>query len=170
VAALIAARRADGIPVAVACRALGVSRAWFYKHTGGRLPPRARRREQLKAEIARLFAGHEGKYGSPRITADLREAGWRVSENTVAALMRELGLAARRRKKRKAFPDRARARFAVADYIEVFYNRKRLHSSLGYRSPAEALTEFRTQRPLHDQLPEELSKIVDTAYFAVALQ
>jgi transposase InsO family protein len=47
-------------------------------------------------EVKRLFAVHEGKYGSPRITADLRAAGWRVSENTVAALMRELGLAARR--------------------------------------------------------------------------
>jgi putative transposase len=100
VAAMIAARRADGIPVAVACRALGMSRAWFYKHKGARLPPRAQRRGQLKAEIARLFALHEGKYGSPRITADLREAGWRVSENTVAALMREQHLAARRKKKR----------------------------------------------------------------------
>ena len=45
---------------------------------------------------------------------------------------------------RQAFPDRARARFAVADYIEVFYNRKRLHSTLGYRTPGEALTEFQT--------------------------
>lgn len=43
---------------------------------------------------------------------------------------------------RQSFPDRARARFAVADYIEVFYNRKRLHSALGYRTPAEALTQF----------------------------
>ena len=43
---------------------------------------------------------------------------------------------------RQSFPDRARARFAVADYIEVFYNRQRLHSTLGYRTPAEALTEF----------------------------
>ena len=92
-AALIAARRADGIPVVVACRALGVSRSWLYKHKNGQLPPRAQRRERLKAEVVRLFGVHGGKYGSPRITADLREAGWRVSENTVAALMREQHLA-----------------------------------------------------------------------------
>ena len=44
----------------------------------------------------------------------------------------------------QSFPDRARARFAVADYIEVFYNRRRLHSALGCRTPLEALTEFQT--------------------------
>jgi putative transposase len=43
---------------------------------------------------------------------------------------------------RQAFPSRARARFAVADYIEVFCNRQRLHSTLGYRTPAEVLTEL----------------------------
>jgi len=31
----------------------------------------------------------------------------------------------------------ADARAAIHDYIEVFYNRQRLHSSLGYRTPAE---------------------------------
>jgi putative transposase len=114
---MIAARRADGIPAAVACRALGVSRAWFYKHKDGRLPARAQRREQLKAEVARLFALHEGKYGSPRITADLREAGWRVSENTVAAVMREQGLAARRKKKRKGTTRPGKGRWRAPDLV-----------------------------------------------------
>ena len=45
---------------------------------------------------------------------------------------------------RQSFPGRAQARFAVADYIEVFYNRRRLHSALGYRTPLEALTKFQT--------------------------
>jgi putative transposase len=129
VAALIAARRAeDGIPHAVACRALGVSRSWFYKHKDGRLPPRAQRRERLKAEVARLFAVHEGKYGSPRITADLREAGWRVSENTVAALMREQHLAARRKKKRKGATRPGKGRWRAPDLVRRDFPATQLNS------------------------------------------
>jgi putative transposase len=30
---------------------------------------------------------------------------------------------------------RAEARASIFEYIEVFYNRKRLHSALGYQSP-----------------------------------
>jgi putative transposase len=118
VAALIAARRADGVPVAVACRALGVSRSWFYKHKGRRLPPRAQRRERLRAEVARLFAEHEGRYGSPRITADLRDAGWRVSANTVAALMRDQGLAARRKRRRRPTTRPGKGRWRAPDLVK----------------------------------------------------
>jgi putative transposase len=118
VAALIAAQRDEhGIPAALACRALGVSRSWFYKHEDGVLTVRAARRAALAAEIGRLFAAHRGTCGSPRITADLREAGWRVSENTVAALMREQGLAARRKKKRKATTRPGKGRWRAPDLV-----------------------------------------------------
>ena len=118
-AALIAARRAeDGIAYAVSCRALGLSRSWFYKWMAGRLPARAARRAQLTAEVARLFAAHRGTYGSPRITADLREAGWRVSENTVAALMREQHLAARRKKRRRSTTRPGTGRWRAPDLVK----------------------------------------------------
>ena len=37
---------------------------------------------------------------------------------------------------RRTFEDIAQVRPALFDYIEVFYNRQRLHSALGYRTPA----------------------------------
>jgi len=42
---------------------------------------------------------------------------------------------------RTAFPTPAQARAAIAEYIEVLYNRQRLHSTLGYRTPAQAEAE-----------------------------
>ena len=45
---------------------------------------------------------------------------------------------------RYVFATKARARFAVAEFIEVFYNRKRMHSSIGYRTPAQALNDYRS--------------------------
>lgn len=111
-------REAHGVPQAVSCRALGVSQSWFYKWKDGELPPRAARRERLKAEIARLFKQREGKDGSPRITAALRDAGWRVSENTVAVLMREQGLAARRKKRRKATTRPGKGRWRAEDLVK----------------------------------------------------
>ncbi len=118
-AALIAAQRAGhGIPAAVACRALGVSRSWFYKHEDPVLTARAARRAALAAEVRRLFAAHRGTYGSPRITAGLREAGWKVSKNTVAAVMAGLGLAARRKKKRRATTRPGKGRWRAPDLVK----------------------------------------------------
>ncbi|MCP2353693.1 transposase InsO family protein [Nonomuraea thailandensis] len=110
----------------VSCRALGVSQSWYYKwknRIGQETPTaRQRRRADLDAEITRSFEASGGTYGSPRIARDLHEAGWRVSENTVAARMAELGLVARVRRKprsltrqgkRPAAPDLVRRKFTA---------------------------------------------------------
>ena len=43
---------------------------------------------------------------------------------------------------RQTWPTRASARSAVHDDIELFYNRTRRHSTLGYRSPAEFEADY----------------------------
>ena len=117
-ARFIAAQRdVHQIPHATACRALGVSPAWFYKWRHGDASPRHARREQLTTEIRRLFARHRGRYGSPRITADLREAGWRVSENTVAQIMRAQQLVARPGRRGKNTTRAGRGRWRAPDLI-----------------------------------------------------
>ena len=53
-----------------------------------------------------------------------------VKESFFASLEKDL-------LRRRSFRTRQEARTEVFDYIEVFYNRERLHSTLGYRSPDE---------------------------------
>lgn len=54
-----------------------------------------------------------------------------VVESFFASLKREL-------LDGKVFEDRPTARAAIFEYVEVFYNRQRRHSSLGYLTPSEA--------------------------------
>ena len=82
------------------------------------MSPRAGRRARLAAEIKRLFDAYDGKRGSPMITADLREDGWRVSENTVAKLMAEQNLAARSRRRRKSTTRPGRGRWRAPDLVK----------------------------------------------------
>lgn len=106
------------MPVATACRALGVSPAWYYKWRHGDSSAQHARRGQLQIAIRRLFAAHRGTYGSPRITADLRDEGWQVGENTTAQLMAQLGLAARRKPGRKHTTRQGRGRWRAPDLIK----------------------------------------------------
>lgn len=117
VAEFIASCRTEhGIPHAIACRALEVSQSWFYKHINRAPTAREQRRARLDEEIGRLFTASGGTYGSPRITDELREAGWKVSVNTVAARMAELGLAGRALKRRRSLTRPGR-RLAAPDLV-----------------------------------------------------
>ena len=117
-AAHIAAQRElHGVPYATSCRALGVSPAWFYKWRDGDVSVRRARRRALAELVGTLFGKHRGTYGSPRITDDLRELGWRVSAKTVAAVMAEAGLVARPRRRRKNTTRPGRGRWRAPDLV-----------------------------------------------------
>jgi transposase InsO family protein len=44
------------------------------------------------------------------------------------------------------YPTRKKARDDIARYIELFYNRRRIHSTLGYRTPHEVRNEYLNSR------------------------
>ena len=52
------------------------------------------------------------------ITLDLKDAGWKVSKNTVAAVMAEMGLAARPKKKRRSATRPGRGRWRAPDLVK----------------------------------------------------
>ncbi len=113
VASFVAAQRTEhGVPHAVSCRALEVSESWFYKWRNR--PPTSRRQRQIRldAAVKKSFHGSDGDYGSPRVRADLRADGWRVSKKSVEASMARQGLvgrATRRRFRCLTRPDKAAA-------------------------------------------------------------
>jgi hypothetical protein len=131
--------------------------------------------------IRAIHAEFKGRYGSPRIHAELVARGHDCCVHTVAKrhrawltlleevssqrLLAQHGIACSISRRANCwdnvpmesffaslkkelvhdadFATRAEARAAIFEYIEVFYNSKRRHSSLGYVSPAEyELSEY----------------------------
>ena len=99
-----------------ACALLMVSRSAFYQHLAG---PSQREREdaELAEEVQAVHQESKGRYGAPRVHAELRRRGRRHGRKRVARLMRQTGLQGRaaRRWKKTTIADPAAA--ARADAI-----------------------------------------------------
>ena len=97
----VSAERANHA-VATLCRVVGASVSGFYAWL--RAIPTLQHRVEAEAELrgrtGRVFAARRRVYGAPRIHAELRRDGRRHSRRRVARLMREMGLAARRGRRR----------------------------------------------------------------------
>jgi putative transposase len=97
--AFVAAERANHA-VATLCRIIGASVSGFYAWLRAIPATRAEAEAELRRHIGRVFAAGRRVYGSPRIHAELRREGRRHSRRRVARLMREMGLSARRGRRR----------------------------------------------------------------------
>lgn len=117
---VISDQRTDSkIPHRTSFRALGVSEAWFHKWRRRPSEPTKREvRRALLAERISYFFDRSGRtYGSPRITLDLWEEGWQVSQNTVAGIMAELGLQGRKPPRRRRSLTRPGKRKTARDLV-----------------------------------------------------
>jgi transposase InsO family protein len=112
----IGAEKAGRRNVTRACALLKVSRAAFYQQLAG---PSQREREdaELTGQIQDVHQESKGRYGAPRVHAELRRRGRRHGRKRIARLMRTAGIRGRapKRWKKTTIADPAAA--ARADRI-----------------------------------------------------
>ena len=112
--ALIEAERGE-LPVKRACRTLHVSVSGYYgwqqrRHAAVEHGDEA----ALVAQIQAVFAESRGTYGSPRVSAALRQAGVVCNRKRVARLMRKHHLVAKHRRQRRVKTTDSRHPFPIA--------------------------------------------------------
>ena len=79
------------------CGVLPIAPSTYYEHRARRRSPekrpaRAKRDEELRAEIRRVWEENFGVYGAEKVWRQLRREGVEVARCTVERLMREMGL------------------------------------------------------------------------------
>ncbi|MET7436164.1 IS3 family transposase [Streptomyces flaveolus] len=84
------------------CTILGIARSSFYywRRTAEHRAARQAADAALAARIRAVHRESDGTYGVPRITAELREAGERINHKRIARVMRSIGLAGVRLRRR----------------------------------------------------------------------
>jgi putative transposase len=106
-------RRAD-YPVTIMCDVLGVSPAGYYAWRARPESPRAAANRELVDEIKRVHRETNGRYGSPRVHAELRAQGRGASRGRIERLMRRHGIRAIMARPRRVRTTDSRHDFPIA--------------------------------------------------------
>lgn len=99
------------------CRVLGVSRTGYYAWRKQPVSARAKRDEEILAQIRLIYAENKRRYGSPRVYETLKEEGCCVGRKRVERLMREGGLIARAARKYRVTTDSSHQREPTPDLV-----------------------------------------------------
>lgn len=87
--------------VTLMCKVLGVAVSGFYHWLRRPVSKRTQENEKLTEQILMFHCGSRCTYGSPRIHKDMKAAGYTVSENRVARLMKRKGVRGKAKRKFK---------------------------------------------------------------------
>jgi len=100
------------------CKVLKISSSSYYKWKKNILSDRMLRHNELKQQITKLYFAFRQRYGSPRITAELRSLGYKISRITVAKYMREMGLKSKLSRKFKVTTDSKHSYLVVENALD----------------------------------------------------
>ncbi len=102
--------------IVVMCRVFEVSTSGYHAWRRRPVAERVRRDAELAEHVRAAHEDSKGRYGSPRVHAELRAGGHRVGRKRVARLMKHAGLAGRRPRRFVATTDSKHA-FPIAPNV-----------------------------------------------------
>ncbi|MFV0220034.1 MULTISPECIES: IS3 family transposase [Empedobacter] len=92
-------------PIEKMCKVLKISQSSYFRWKKCPFSVRFHKKEELKQRILTIYFDSKQRYGSPRITAELNNLGFKISRITVSKYMRELGIRSKLSKKFKITTD-----------------------------------------------------------------
>jgi transposase InsO family protein len=78
-----------------------VSKSSYYKYLRRKQSKREKERKEILNEIKEIYQESKGRYGIPRINAELNRRGIKCDKKRIARIMKEEGISAKTRKKHK---------------------------------------------------------------------
>ncbi len=109
------------------CKVLGVSASSYYHWLKCPVSLTKQKSQQLLVQIQRVYQKSKCRYGSPRITMELRQAGFIVSRPRVARVMKGANLKSIVRRKYRVQTTDSKHTYAVAEnYLEQDFTACRL--------------------------------------------
>jgi transposase InsO family protein len=100
------------------CKVLEVGSSGYYKWKNKSISNRSIRKNEIKQQITSIYFASKQRYGSPRITCELKALGYKISRITVAKYMKELGLRSKLSKKFEVTTDSKHNYLVVEKCIE----------------------------------------------------
>ncbi|TDO97098.1 IS3 family transposase [Flavobacterium sp. 245] len=81
------------------CEVLGQNRGTYRSWKNQVVTEKKKRKILMQKKITSIFFAYKQRYGCPRITVELQNAGYKISCSTVYEYMKELGLSSKVKKK-----------------------------------------------------------------------
>jgi putative transposase len=107
---------------------LGISRSSYYAWQSRSKGKLWRENMYLSQRIRSIYEQKKQRYGSPRITAELRAEGFSCSKNRVARLMRKQGITARTKKRFRVTTNSKHSLPVVNNLVEMQFNPEKKNS------------------------------------------
>ncbi len=103
-------------PIEKMCLILKISSSGYYKWKNRVVSARALKKSAMRQKIKDLYFCFKQRYGSPRITVEMKALGYQISRITVAKYMKELGLRSKLSKKFKVTTD-SKHNYLIVDNV-----------------------------------------------------